>query len=246
MTYVAQLRLQQVPPLLQVAQVLPPQLYKMISKTKLYLILGGVWALSLVGIYAYTRIHYKGSSTVQPVEVPYYVPTYIKDSSGITHAQYKSVKISRDQYRHQLDSITKLVGIKPKQVIGTGDYSTNTDLNVGGDTVIVHDTLYEFNKINPYYSINGKVSPKSWEVNLSLQDTLHTITYIKNHLLQPDETIVDISNSNPFVHLGKGRSVTITQRRAKFTIGPYIGYQVYPKEQFSIGISIQHPFITIR
>jgi len=216
------------------------------SKTKLYLILGGVWGLSLIGVYAYTRIHYKGSSTVKTVEVPYYVPTYIKDSNGVTHAQFTSVQLSRDQYKHQLDSISKLLHIKSKSISQVGDYSTSTAIKTGGDTVTVHDTLYEFSKIDPYYSITGQVSPASWSVNMAIYDTLHTVQYTKNSLFAPSETLLDISNSNPYVHIGAGRVVIIKQKPILFSIGPYVGYQIYPKEQWSVGISIQHPLINIR
>lgn len=196
-------------------------------------------------MYTYFRYKTHIPETVK-VSVPYKVPVYYKDTNGVTHAQFQQVQIDRDLYKHELDSVAGLLKIKSKSINSINDVVTSTHLNVGNDTVIVHDTVYSFYKKNNYLNLYGKVSPNSWDLDISLTDTLHTVAYTKTRLFGPNESFIDISNTNPYVHINKGKSVSIKQYRPILTIGPYIGYEIYPNSHISAGISIQHPMIFIK
>lgn len=216
---------------------------------KQYLIFLGVIILTGIGVFLYTKHLYKVTiPKAVSVAIPYQAPKAVKGKDRVTRDEFTAIEMQKELYKRELDSIKRNVGIKPGSISMVSDIATKADLSLSGDTVHVHDTLYQFSSspLLPYYNIKGVISPHHWDVDLQIYDTLHTIMYTKHHLFSPNETILNIANSNPYVKVIGGKVIIIKQKRPLFTIGPYIGYEIYPNNHFSVGISVQYPLITIK
>lgn len=216
-------------------------------KLKTILITIGLWVASLLTVFFITKVRYPKINTVIK-EVPYQVPVKIySDSSGYLHSVISSLEMERNSYKSTLDSLAQVLKVKSKDISSVSNITTETNLDVSGEPIIQKDSsVYTFSKKDNYLSLSGEVSPSRYNIHLSLVDTITTISYRKNHLFKADETFLDISNSNPYVKVNKGRSVIIKERKPFATIGPYLGYEIFPKQHLSFGISVQKPIFYIR
>lgn len=194
---------------------------------------------------------------------------YYKDQNGKLHAQVIAQQGSQDIinsfYKPLIDSLSKELGVKSKQV---QDYisiinSTSGQFTTVIDTIYVPDTTLKNNiqtinidttYIVPYkdnwLTFNGYFKPRSnkFQATYNMIDSLTFITYYKNSGflgLGPKKWFLNIQAQNPATIIKNIKDFQIISDKPKpFSIGPSV-IVTYQNSHFSLvpGIGIQYNLI---
>ena len=179
--------------------------------------------------------------------------TYKKDIEGTVHAEKQlavaDISILKEQYyKYVIDSITKRLSVKEKQLLSfTGISTIDT-----GSVKLKIDTTYidsipqtEFEYNDKWVSFKGYIG-KSDYLEYSIYDSLGITVYQKNKgLFKNSVPIINVYSLNPKVKIAglTGFSIPVKQP-SKFGLGAYIGYG-WNGNSFSpsIGLSLTYTLI---
>lgn len=151
--------------------------------------------------------------------------------------------VSEILYKGKIDSLAKLLKIKPKTI--TQYVSVNSQIKA--DIGLNNDTLYNsetgnvdsisLNYEDQWITINGTVKKEGTPLHISGKDSLQ-LTYIR----KGNNIIVNAKNTNKYIHLTGASSLTISEPKPDVVqIRPFIGVGYDPiskKVGPSIGVGI--------
>lgn len=192
-------------------------------------------------------------------------PKVIKDDSGRLHSIVVENQIDRTQleafYKHQIDSISKLLKIKEKKLnsVLSANFTTNNSgfgqLNPDDSDLFVekHDTIIKVDsfptisnlKVNDgHLEFNAKIfKDKSFKWNYTYKDSLNVVNYSKKtglFGLGKTENYIDVSMSNKNSEIIGIRQFKIKEKEKKFSVGPYAGMSFNGTKIFpAIGVGVQ-------
>jgi hypothetical protein len=195
---------------------------------------------------------------------------YWKDANDREHATVEEIKASRDVIKYyfqaQLDSVSKILGIKEKQIQefdkiafvasggGTGKIVTKDSIVYVRDpndynTIVATDTITSqihprdgYLSFDAYMKTNGK-----YDYDYTYTDELVRVTHYEKYgfLKMKKRTIIDFSLKNPNSHVTGVTQFKIDQQKPKkWGLGPFVGYG-WTGKGFGItaGISLQYNII---
>ena len=181
-----------------------------------------------------------------------YTIKYSKDVNGNTHAEKQvaeaDIKSLHDVYGNTIDSLTKLLKIKDKQLqsytgISTKDTGT---VKLRVDTIYTDSiSQYNFNYKDKWLTINGYLNQDS-HLDYTINDSLGITVYNKKQgLFKSPVTIINVYSLNPREKInGITNFQILTKTPSRFGLGLYAGYgwngtQLTP----SAGISLTYTLI---
>lgn len=224
--------------------------------------------VSILGILQYTsKLHVMDqySEAMAVNDSTKNVMKLIVDDNGKLHSRVASFEVDRKAFevthKAYVDSLTKALGIKPKDltsivVVATdnhGKFQTGLDTNEhvvtsfnGKDTV--RDTLryYTFNyDKDKWLKFKGKIDSGKITAEYKFTDSLTITTFQKRTgflKLGAVKTFVDIKSENPNTTYNSLKSIQLTDiKNRHWGVGPYVGYG-YNGEKWSpqVGVSLQY------
>lgn len=184
-----------------------------------------------------------------------------KDKLGKEHITITQLQLEKEDLIKYTKDLAKQLKIKPKNINSVTSLTTSTDLDkkLQVDTVekIVvidssHiDTLrqFDFKYEDKWASVEGCIGDSincKDSISINLTDSFTIVTYVKKKWFKDDIRYIDISNSNPYVHMNSIKSLEMKQKKPKVAIGLSmgVGYSTsniinknpYPQLQFGISI----------
>ena len=240
--------------------------------------------LKIVGIIILILVVFFSIKSCQKPIEPTYTDTYIndlkqqikiyKDDSGRVHARLQEISFSRDNdkvlYSRQVDSLSKLLKIKPKQINNISQASTETTNNGtvkteetitnkntkgtinGKDTsYITKDTIYALKVNDGHLMFAALVGKDSSEYNYAYKDSLTFIQYQQNYgfLGLKKKNMLDISSSNPKTTITNAKGYSIQDSYKNFIsigIGAQYSYMGTSGWKVTPGIGVYFDLITIK
>jgi len=136
-----------------------------------------------------------------------------------------SYEISEILYKNEKDSLAKLLKVKPKTIKEyvsvssdiKADLDLKTDSFINPNTKVVDSLQLSYN--DSWISVNGKIDSKGSKLSISGKDSLLMTKYKRGN-----DIIVDVRNTNKYIHLTGASSLTITPDREKvIKISPFLG-----------------------
>lgn len=199
------------------------------------LILVVVILLFCLGIYTL----FKGE---KPVILPTKQPVHYKDSDGKEHIVIEAAQVN--SLKATIDSL-HIAYKKQGKLLSIAQANSSTQIDLHGLPGIKDSQKVVTKYINNYIQLHDTLFLDSNKTNLSLslEDTLTYIEQKKSHLFKPDEILVDIKNSNPYVHINDGKSFVLRPKKTVLILGVYGGVNVEGKP--SIGLCIAFPLIRL-
>lgn len=180
-----------------------------------------------------------------PVQKPVYKPVEQKtDSKGNQYTEVKGTVYTQDQMKHIVDSVAKVLKVKPGNVTGVTSVTTIIDTFAHTTNTIYLDTfshtLSDSISTKEYQlSYKGNYATRSGIFHLSLvPDTATYISVCTKHLLKGDEYKVDVYHTNQLFKPAQGYSYTSTILKTIAVIGPFIGLGYNGKIVPVIGVGI--------
>ncbi len=193
-----------------------------------------------------------------------------KDKEGHQHLTISQLQLDKEELSKLVEKQAKLLGIKSKNIRSVTTLTTEVIVDKGlkVDTLekivyvdSVHmDTLRQFNfhYNDKWAKVNGSIGDSITQkdtINIYLTDTITTTTYLKKRWFKPDLRMIDVSNVNPYVHLGSLKSLELKEPKPKtlaigLTLG--VGYSTSnaimrnPYPQLQVGISIIYLPLSIK
>jgi hypothetical protein len=181
------------------------------------------------------------------------------DKYGQEHNQVQNVLLQKEAVKKDLDSVTKLLNIKAKQVTSitrskfqievhekpTTDSVVEIVPCPEGDSISIVTERY-FTWSDAWMSVSGRLGNSIDSVHVIGIDTLSIVNYWKRKwLLGPKHYYVDINNSNDHIKLTEYKGVQFREKEKKWSVGPYVGVGVPlsfkdPQFKINIGISVQY------
>ena len=222
-------------------------------------------------------------SCKKPIE-PDYKETYInnlkqqikiyKDDSGRIHARLQEISFSKENdrvlYIREVDSLSKLLKIKSKQIDHVAQASTETkdsgkvktnevitdktkkDVINGRDTTyLVKDTSYALKVDDGHLKFNGLVSKDSTKYNYVYKDSLTFVQFHENYgfLGLKKRNLLDVSSSNPKTTITNAKGYSIQDSYKNFIsigIGAQYSYMGASGWKVTPGIGVYFDLITIK
>ena len=187
-----------------------------------------------------------------------------RDENGYLHVQVNTLSMLNYKKQSTIDSLMKLLHIKPQEV---KSYSTaNMDLDVNAKVSV--DTFFKmmpcplhdsFPAIDAYAFDWHDKDTRAWgvigggidSVHVQAIDTLHKITSsYRNWALGSLHTVSDFSNSNKDIAVITAKDFQTVEKKKNWSVGLdfQLGYPLNQPIQFqkpvvSIGLSLQRPLI---
>jgi hypothetical protein len=184
-----------------------------------------------------------------------------QDKYNQTHIELERTKVDKAILEVQVDSLARILKIKPKQVESLTQIKSDINLDKPLTITNVVDTIQPKEKgqspiINKYtkfqykdkwIDIVGDVNHKN-KIKIQGQDTLTKTDYWKKKwFLGSRHYYSDISNKNPHINITGVKQVESDIKDTHWSVGPYIGvgYQAgdFSRAQLSVGISLQYSII---
>lgn len=168
---------------------------------------------------------------------------YWTDKYGNAHAELQEIILEKEQMKKQVDSISEVLKIKPKQVIKyiKADLIVNTVLVTDVDTVKITDTagvgtiVYDIKyRDSTFLSLEGRVpsNPQKFKIGLNAQITYTEYWKRKKILglkIGSKERFIDLGTNNPYVTLDNAKAYKLKpDRKLKVKTGIGIGVTVNP------------------
>jgi hypothetical protein len=194
------------------------------------------------------RDSYKSLADAQVKEVKYW-----QDKEGRSRAQAQAAEASTKSILHVHN--TEMQDLR-KQITGLNKNISNLKSYIStrvstADTVFIplRDTVYSnvssktFNYKDEWTSIDGLIVNDSVSLKYQVKDSLTFVTYYKKQgLFKPKLLMIDGISYNPNSRITGLKNITVAQPRPKrFSIGPYLGYDI--TRGVSIGIGVQYSVI---
>lgn len=186
--------------------------------------------------------------------------TSYKDENGKLHGKVEVLTGDKDAYtalyQHSLDSIAKVIGVKPKNITGviqTGIKDSGHINTKKVDTVQVYvkgkdgkvDTVeaYDISYNDTWISFKANLNSGNFTADYTIRDSLTYTEYFKRKGflgLGKKVNYLDVTATNPNISFTSMKSIVLTNEKPnRLSIGPYIGYDVFSR-RISGGISIQY------
>lgn len=175
------------------------------------------------------------------------------DINNTTHNEYQVLLIEKQ--RIQLDSLSKLLKIKDKQLKSFTDLQWNFTLEDKWkiDTIYI-DSSFKYTQFqwqDKWIFIKGDIGNTD-SFSIKGIDSISISNYWKRKwFLGNKKHYIDISNSNPHISYSNLRSIELVDRKQKsrLSIGPYIGVGYnnlkLNRPTFSIGLSLNYQLIKL-
>lgn len=215
-------------------------------KIRLAIFIGFIIALlASIGLYKQNQ---KLSQEKSAIEKSLYDSLTVTKNEIATLVKVREVET--EVFKQKVDSIAKLLDVKPKYIKGHDSYITKTEI----DTLLVtkpvyvtqwKDSAYAFNYDDSWNKIAGKVGSKGAIIEFSSIDTLTRLTYSRTNIFGRTENLVYLRNGNPKVTFTKGYSYIHKEKRAWLTIGPAVYVDPFAG-RIGVGISAQYPLIQLK
>lgn len=192
----------------------------------------------IVGLTITYNFFKKDISTPPEVVVDYKEVQLWKDKYNREHATLTQVQLDKESFKKQVDSISKILDVKAKNISGVTSITTKTDTVLYPKLVYI-DSLksFGFSKKDNYLALSGVIrSDSSLKIDLGLRDTLDIVSYKKTKFFKTTYG-VDVSNRNPYNHIVSGYSYSQSEKIKRFGIGPVVMYDPFNnKVQYGIGL----------
>lgn len=178
---------------------------------------------------------------------------YYRDHAGREHAMRMTAEASlstlKAHYGRAIDSITRAIGVKPKQVdrITTVGTQAEGKVTVRVDTVIVGDssTQYHLQYADRWLYLDG-VFDGDLHLNYLFEDSIVLSEYWRRKwLLGRKQYYIDGYSLNPNVHITGLSSVRVARNiPGRIGIGPFVGYGYGSGGwQWGAGLSVHYSLI---
>ena len=166
--------------------------------------------------------------TIQAPEVKHYV-----DDSGKQHAEVAAIatpaaNMLDSHYQHIIDSLSKMLKSKPKDIEAIVDIGTNTTGNFK-PVITTTDTSQNFNNTSvdyhdKYLKLHGNLNKdSSW--SYSIHDSLTIVTYLKRKGWFGHQLYLDATAMNPNTSIKGITGIEISGYKPhKWGIGVNVGY----------------------
>lgn len=172
-----------------------------------------------------------------------------KDANGKLYTKLQQQEVEKAAYKEHIDSLAKLLKIKPKQIKGEEVLTIVTDTEFirlpAKVVVIAKDTMYRVEKHDAWVDIVATAGKSDGSITLKVKDTFTRLETIKTSWFKPTVRNIYILNKNPYSRASQGSSFSIKEKQTWLTVGPYIGYDPFSR-RLSGGVSIQLPVIKLK
>jgi hypothetical protein len=172
----------------------------------------------------------------------------VRLENGQLATTIKTIEVERDTYTKSVDSLAKLLKVKPKYIKGDDSYIYETKIDTVVQTEVVYtekDSTYNFTYKDNWTTIKGEVTKLQAKLNYLSIDTLTRVETSKTNIFGKTIREVIITNSNPNNKLKAGYSYVQKEKRVYLTIGPSLQYDPF-NNKVNFGFSIQYPLIQLK
>jgi len=173
----------------------------------------------------------KPDIVVQPKieEIKQTAPTHYTDKGGTEHAE-KMVAIGevnalRGSYQHTIDSLSKLLKVKPKMIREIVQAGTETSGDFIPTYILVDDSSNQLGVSyqDKWLKISGVTnSDTSWKY--SITDSFTAVTYLKKTGLFRRTLFLDAFAENPNTHIRGLTGIRVERPVKKFGVGLNVSY----------------------
>ncbi len=172
-----------------------------------------------------------------------------KDANGKLYAKVQQQEVDKAAYKQHIDSLAKLLKIKPKQIKGEDVVTVITDTEFvrlpTQHVIVAKDTMYRVEKHDAWVDVVATAGKIDGSITLKVRDTFTRLETVKTSWFKPTVRSVYILNKNPYSRPSEGSSFIIKEKQTWLTIGPYIGYDPFNR-CLSGGISAQIPILKLK
>jgi hypothetical protein len=203
-------------------------------------------------LYGTTSLFLQNRSKEQQIET---VKREYQDSlktvrleNGQLASTINTVILERDTYKQSVDSIAKLLKLKPKYIKGDDSYVYVNKIDTVVNTEVVYvdkDSSYNFTYKDNWTTIKGAVNRLRAKLSYLSVDTISRVETSKTTIFGKTIRKVILTNSNPNNKLQAGYSYTQKEKRTYLTIGPSIQYDPFTNK-VNFGFSVQYPLIQLK
>lgn len=199
------------------------------------------WSLLILGLFfllSWISTCNKRNQALKDLAAAKQEVKYWKDESGNAHATIKKVMYEKEQMKSEVDSIAKVLKIKPKKIIQYVQATAKIDTIIKPEytTVVIKDTIkigdttrvdstigYKLDyRDSVFLSIKGVV-PSKEGLQVKAQATLSVTDYWKRKwFLGKKKYYFDIGTDNPYITFTNAKSLTL-RPPPKLRIRPGIG-----------------------
>lgn len=211
-----------------------------------YLIYVGICAFTVLFMYLFMRPRSTETLTQDPSLIP---PAEVfTDKNGNQAALMKQYVSSLENSKMLIDSLSRALKIKPKQIKGVDRVVIDLD-TVWKDSVIyvpykVESDSTVISRKDAYIDILAVGKKKGSYIRLDITpDTLSRVEIRKNQFLRPPRTEIVLRHSNPYMNTTQGSSFVVENRKPWFSIGISAGYDVI-NNKISLGPTVTVPIKT--
>lgn len=198
----------------------------------------------IVGITITHSLFKRDNDIITSTIIDYQEVKKWRDKYNNEHNTVKQLQLDKNNFKKQVDSISKLLEVKPKDINSVTSVTTKTDTIFKSKLVYI-DSLksFGFSKKDNYLALSGLINREDTIISVQLitVDTLTFIPYKKRNFFK-ETYVVDITNKNPYNKIISGYSYAQTEKIKRWGIGPNIGYDPL-NNKITYGIGIQYNII---
>ena len=172
---------------------------------------------------------------------------FYKDKFGYSHAQLQQVILTSQAsellFKNKLDSQAKILGIKSRNI---ADYTNIIASHRGSTIIVLHDSaIYNIHDTTLQYSLIHDTLTVSWVDSIPLGINRYFkqlgVNWLPNFINPfPKYWFLNVYSPDSSVSITKLQNIHIDNENSRFALGCFVGLNIFPKLQPSVGFSLNY------
>jgi len=188
----------------------------------------------------------------QVIQPPYKPVQHNTDQNGNSYTQISGTLYTSEQMKQMVDSIAKVLRVKPGAITNVTNTITNIDSHISTNSTIYLDTFNHtitdsISTKDYFLSYNGNYATRIGNFHIKLSpDTATYIGILNKRLLRPDKYQVNIYHTNKLFEPEQGNTYSSTIPKTIAVVGPFLGLAYNGNVVPVIGVGITFNVLSIK